>query len=179
VNGRSWPRAAATAVVFAVSVPVAFSLLSPAAAAASLAGSAVFVAIAAALVRADRRQAAEIDEFWDVAGDACGHCGDPFDPRLSGHWGYCSDNCAEHDAAYEAACRPADWAPGLHKSAVVVCIRCGLDFDGQPDAEHAAYFAGVHNDLHHGSSPVAFVDTITESVPVAGFPGGPWGGDAA
>ena len=41
--------------------------------------------------------------------------------------------------------------------AVVVCLVCRLDFDGQPDAAHAAYFAGVHDDLHHGSRPTAFV----------------------
>lgn len=65
--------------------------------------------------------------------------------------------------------------------ATVVCLVCRVDFDGQPDAAHAAFFAGVHDDLHHGSAPTAFpavVDPAADVAPVSG-PRGPWGGDAA
>jgi hypothetical protein len=84
--------------------------------------------------------------------------------------------------------------------ATVVCLVCRLDFDGQPDAAHAAYFAGVHDDLHHASVPTAFttmdaatvppvpVGTVVAAIPRGGKaapgpwtagPRGPWGGDAA
>jgi hypothetical protein len=66
-------------------------------------------------------------------------------------------------------------------AATVVCLACRVDFDGQPDEAHAAYFAGVHDDLHHGSTPTAFptsVDLADDAAPVSG-PRGPWGGDAA
>jgi hypothetical protein len=62
--------------------------------------------------------------------------------------------------------------------ATVVCLVCRVDFDGQPDAAHAAYFAGVHDDLHHGSAPTAFPAAVDEAASVSG-PRGPWGGDAA
>ena len=61
-------------------------------------------------------------------------------------------------------------------SAVIVCLACRLDFDGQPDAAHAAYFAGIHDEVHHGSAPTAFVDDA-DGPPSP--PDGPWGGDAA
>jgi hypothetical protein len=85
-------------------------------------------------------------------------------------------------------------------AATVVCLVCRVDFDGQPDAAHAAYFAGVHDDLHHGSTPTAFTAPaeltdaagarhgVVGAVPAMGksfavpgsVPGlGPWGGDAA
>jgi hypothetical protein len=60
---------------------------------------------------------------------------------------------------------------------VVVCLSCRIDFDECRHGGEAAHFAATHNDLHHGSSPVAFVVGPSDSADVEAE--GPFGGDAA
>lgn len=56
--------------------------------------------------------------------------------------------------------------PGTHVRPVlewaIVCGVCELDITGHGDENEAAYLAGIHNDLHHGSRPDAFVAPISE-----------------
>ena len=40
---------------------------------------------------------------------------------------------------------------------VIVCFPCRIDVDGHTDTSEAQFLAGVHNDLHHGSRPEAFI----------------------
>ena len=57
---------------------------------------------------------------------------------------------------------------------VISCSECERDVPGYDSEQEAAYLAGIHNDLHHGSHPVALV------VPVSEPWSGPTGsGDAA
>jgi hypothetical protein len=53
---------------------------------------------------------------------------------------------------------------------VMVCLTCQVEVVGYPDRDEAAYFAGVHDGLHHGRTPVAFpveiTDPDTEQVPL-------------
>lgn len=61
-----------------------------------------------------------------------------------------------------AASRDVEW--------VMVCLPCwiyqaGFATAGAPevwDAAEAAYFASVHNDLHHGGRPEAFACPLTD-----------------
>ena len=62
--------------------------------------------------------------------------------------------------------------------ATVVCLACRVDFDTFGDRTEAAYFAGVHNDLHHGCGPVAFPVPV-DLEPAQADPLTPFGGDAA
>jgi hypothetical protein len=57
----------------------------------------------------------------------------------------------------------------------ISCPSCELDVPGYGDENEAAYLAGIHNDLHHGSHPVALVVPISEpwSRPTG------WSGDVA
>ncbi len=53
---------------------------------------------------------------------------------------------------------------------VIVCPSCGADVDGFPDPGEAAYLSGIHNDLHHGHRPEAFVvplDLASQPVRIA------------
>lgn len=60
----------------------------------------------------------------------------------------------------------------------IVCPGCERDVPGYTDDQEAAYLAGIHNDLHHGSHPVAFVAPVTEpSTRSLGSSG--WSGGAA
>jgi hypothetical protein len=52
----------------------------------------------------------------------------------------------------------------------VVCPTCEVDFDTFSGSAEAAYFALIHNGLHHGTRPVALV---SPSGGVAGYPTGP------
>jgi hypothetical protein len=45
---------------------------------------------------------------------------------------------------------------------VVVCPECGRDFDTFERPGEPGYFAAVHNGLHHGGNPVAFVTTVDD-----------------
>jgi hypothetical protein len=54
---------------------------------------------------------------------------------------------------------------------VVVCLTCRRDFDLFTRPGEPGYFAGVHNRLHHGGHPVAFVTDVEAA--------GSLGGDAA
>jgi hypothetical protein len=45
---------------------------------------------------------------------------------------------------------------------VIVCPPCELDLPGYTDQGEAAYLAGVHNDLHHGSRCEASVVAVSE-----------------
>jgi hypothetical protein len=45
---------------------------------------------------------------------------------------------------------------------VVVCPACRLDFDVFERPGEAAHFAAVHNALHHGRRPEAFLTTVDE-----------------
>ena len=44
---------------------------------------------------------------------------------------------------------------------LIVCPVCELDFAGHADEAEAVHLAGVHDDLHHGSRPEAFVVPVT------------------
>lgn len=46
---------------------------------------------------------------------------------------------------------------------VMVCLVCQLDGDAFTDESEATYLVGVHNDLHHGSRPEAFVVPLSAS----------------
>ena len=63
-----------------------------------------------------------------------------------------------------ASAKPPAGDP-LERDAVVVCLVCRVDFDDFPDRAEAGYFAGIHNDLHHGGHPVAFLAPVHAWVP--------------
>lgn len=45
---------------------------------------------------------------------------------------------------------------------VVVCPECGRDFDAFDRPGEPGYFAALHNRMHHGGHPVAFVTTVDD-----------------
>ena len=57
------------------------------------------------------------------------------------------------------------------QSSVVVCLVCRIDFDVCRHGGEAAYMAAAHNDLHHGSAPVAFLATVHGRAESDGPPG--------